>query len=209
MAKYTGPLCKLCRREMTPLMLKGRRCLTDKCAIKHKKYPPGPPRKRRTKLSDYGVQLREKQKIKRSYMLLETQFKRAFEEATRLKGVTGENMLVLLERRLDNVIYRLGFSSSRLQARQFVQHGHVTVNGKRVDIPSYQVKVNDIVEIKEDFKTNTMLEDAIKLSKAVGSVPQWLEVDYDKRSGKIIRLPERKDIEPIFNEQVVVELYSK
>jgi len=153
--------------------------------------------------------MREKQKIKRSYMLLETQFKRTFDEATRLKGVTGENMLVLLERRLDNVIYRLGFASSRLQARQFVQHGHVIVNSKRVDIPSYQVKVNDIVEIKEDFKTNTMLEDAIKLSKAVGSVPQWLEVDYEKRNGKIIRLPERKDIEPIFNEQVVVELYSK
>ncbi len=209
MAKYTGPLCKLCRREMTPLMLKGRRCLTDKCAIKHKKYPPGPPKKRRIKLSDYGVQLREKQKIKRSYMLLETQFKRVFEEATRLKGVTGENMLVLLERRLDNVVYRMGFASSRLQSRQLVQHGHVIINGKRVDIPSYQVKVNDIVEIKEDFKNNAILEDAIKLSKAVGSVPQWVEVDYEKRNGKIIRLPERKDIELIFNEQAVVELYSK
>lgn len=209
MAKYTGPLCKLCRREMTPLMLKGRRCLNDKCSIKHKKYPPGPPKKRRIKLSDYGVQLREKQKIKRSYMLLETQFKRVFEEATRLKGVTGENMLVLLERRLDNVVYRMGFASSRLQSRQLVQHGHVIINGDRVDIPSYQVKVNDTVEIKEDYKNNAILEDAIKLSKAIGSVPQWIEVDYDKRNGKIIRLPERKDIEPIFNEQAVVELYSK
>jgi small subunit ribosomal protein S4 len=190
-------------------MLKGRRCLTDKCAIKHKKYPPGPPKKRRIKLSDYGVQLREKQKIKRSYMLLETQFKRVFEEATRLKGVTGENMLVLLERRLDNVVYRMGFASSRLQSRQLVQHGHVIINGNRVDIPSYQVKVNDTVEIKEDYKNNAILEDAIKLSKAVGSVPQWVEVDYEKRNGKIIRLPERKDIEPIFNEQAVVELYSK
>ncbi len=209
MAKYTGPLCKLCRREMTPLMLKGRRCLNDKCSIKHKKYPPGPPKKRRIKLSDYGVQLREKQKIKRSYMLLETQFKRVFEEATRLKGVTGENMLVLLERRLDNVVYRMGFASSRLQSRQLVQHGHVIINGDRVDIPSYQVKVNDTVEIKEDYKNNAILEDVIKLSKAIGSVPQWIEVDYDKRNGKVIRLPERKDIEPIFNEQAVVELYSK
>lgn len=209
MAKYTGPLCKLCRREMTPLMLKGRRCLTEKCAIKHKKYPPGPPRKRRTKLSDYGVQLREKQKIKRSYMLLEGQFKRVFEEATRLKGVTGANMLMLLESRLDNVVYRMGFSSSRSQARQFVQHGHITVNGRRVDIPSYKIKTNDIVEVKEDYKTNTMLEDAIKLSKAMGSIPQWVDVDYEKRKGTIVRLPERKDIEPIFNEQVVVELYSK
>jgi len=194
---------------MTPLMLKGRRCLNDKCSIKHKKYPPGPPKKRRIKLSDYGVQLREKQKIKRSYMLLETQFKRVFEEATRLKGVTGENMLVLLERRLDNVVYRMGFASSRLQSRQLVQHGHVIINGDRVDIPSYQVKVNDTVEIKEDYKNNAILEDAIKLSKAIGSVPQWIEVDYDKRNGKVIRLPERKDIEPIFNEQAVVELYSK
>lgn len=209
MAKYTGPSCKLCRREMTPLMLKGQRCLTDKCAVKKKKYPPGPPRKRRTKLSEYGVQLREKQKIKRSYSLLERQFRLVFEEASRMKGVTGENMLSLLERRLDNLVYRMGFASSRMQARQFIQHGHVMVNGILVDIPSFRVKEGMNVEIKEDFKGNTILEDAIKLSKAISSVPEWVEVDYEKKTGKVLRLPNRQDIKANFNEQIVVELYSK
>lgn len=209
MAKYTGPQCKLCRREGMPLMLKGRRCLTEKCAVKRKKFPPGPPRKRRSKLSDYGVQLREKQKIKRSYVLMEKQFRSLFEEASRMKGVTGDNMLSLLERRLDNVLYRMGFASSRVQARQFIQHRHVLVNGHIVDIPSYRVRENCNIEIRDNFKENTMLEDAIKLSKAVSSVPEWVEVDHEGRNGKIVRLPARQDIQAAFNEQLVVELYSK
>lgn len=209
MGKYTGPSCKLCRREMVPLMLKGQRCLTDKCAIKKRKYPPGPPRKRRSKLSDYGVQLREKQRIKRSYGIMEKQFRSAFEDASRQKGVTGANMIILLERRLDNVVFRMGFASSRMQARQFIQHGHVQVNGQIVDIPSFRVRETSVVEIRESFKTNVMLEDAIKLSKAVGSVPAWVEVDFEKKSGKVIRLPQRSDVVANFNEQLVVELYSK
>jgi small subunit ribosomal protein S4 len=209
MAKYTGPSCKLCRREMVPLFLKGQRCLTDKCAIKKRKYPPGPPRKRRTKLSDYGVQLREKQKIKRMYGLMEGQFRRVFEDASHAKGVTSAQMMSLLERRLDNVVYRMGFASSRMQARQFVQHRHVTVNGKIVNIPSYRIRVNDLVEVRDNFKANPILEESIKLSKAVSSVPGWIEVDYENKKGKIVRLPERSDITATFNEQLVVELYSK
>ena len=210
MAKYTGPKCKLCRREMTPLMLKGQRCLTDKCPLKgNKKYPPGPPRKRRTKMSDYAVQLREKQKIKRAYGLLEKQFRLNFEEANRMKGVTGENMLSLLERRLDNVVYRMGFASSRMQARQLIQHKHVMVNGHVVDIASFIVKEGNQIELREYFKTNVILEDSIKLSKAIDSKPEWVDVDYDAKTGKIIRIPARADIKEGFNEQLVVELYSK
>lgn len=209
MAKYTGPSCKLCRREMVPLFLKGQRCLTDKCAIKKRKYPPGPPRKRRTKLSDYAVQLREKQKIKRSYGLMEGQFRRVFFDAARAKGITGAQMLTFLERRLDNVVFRMGFASSRMQARQFVHHRHLMVNGQIVNIPSYRIHVGDVIELRENFKTNVMLEDSIKLSKAVGSVPAWIEVDYEKKSGKIVRMPERSDLTATFNEQLVVELYSK
>lgn len=210
MAKYTGPKCKLCRREMTPLMLKGQRCLTDKCPLKgSKKYPPGPPRKRRSKMSDYAVQLREKQKIKRAYGLLEKQFRLNFEKANRLKGVTGENMLSLLERRLDNVVYRMGFASSRRQARQIIQHEHVMVNGRVVDIPSFIVKEGNQIEVREYFKANIILEDSIKLSKAIDSKPEWVDVDYESKSGKIIRIPARADIKEGFNEQLVVELYSK
>ena len=210
MAKYTGPKCKLCRREMTPLMLKGQRCLTDKCPLKgNKKYPPGPPRKRRTKMSDYAVQLREKQKIKRAYGLLEKQFRLNFEKANRMRGVTGENMLSLLERRLDNVVYRMGFASSRMQARQLIQHKHVMVNGHVVDIASFIVKEGNQIELREYFKTNVILEDSIKLSKAIDSKPEWVDVDYDAKTGKIIRIPARADIKEGFNEQLVVELYSK
>ena len=152
MGRYTGPRCKLCRREMTPLMLKGQRCLTDKCPVKgKKKYPPGPPRKRRAKLSDYAVQLREKQKIKRSYGLLEKQFRLLFQDALRMKGVTGDNMMSLLERRLDNVVFRMGFASSRTQARQLVKHKHVMVNGRVVDIPSFRVVEGTVVAIRENY----------------------------------------------------------
>ncbi|HOT45315.1 MAG TPA: 30S ribosomal protein S4 [Spirochaetota bacterium] len=210
MGRYTGPRCKLCRREMTPLMLKGQRCLTDKCPIKgKKKYPPGPPRKRRAKLSDYAVQLREKQRIRRSYGLLEKQFRLLFADALRMKGVTGDNMMSLLERRLDNVIFRMGFSSSRSQARQLVKHKHVTVNGRIVDIPSYRVVEGAVIAIREKFVSNVMLEDSIKLAKAIDSIPGWIEVDFEKRSGKIVRLPVREDLTSNFNDQLVVELYSK
>ncbi|MBN1531933.1 MAG: 30S ribosomal protein S4 [Spirochaetes bacterium] len=210
MARYTGPRCKLCRREMTPLMLKGQRCLTDKCPLKGKrKFPPGPPRKRRAKMSDYAVQLREKQKIRRSYGILESQFRLLFADANRMKGVTGDNMMSLLERRLDNVVYRMGFASSRSQARQFVQHGHVTVNGMIVDIPSFRVKEGMEIQIKPNYTGNVMIEDSIKLAKAVDSVPEWLEIDFENRRGKVVRLPVRQDITANFNEQLVVELYSK
>jgi small subunit ribosomal protein S4 len=209
MAKYVGPSCKICRREMMPLMLKGQRCLSDKCAVKKKKYPPGPPRRRRSKLSEYGIQLREKQKIRKSYGLLENQFRRLFLEASRMKGVTAENMLSLLERRLDNTVYRMGFASSRMQARQFIQHRHILVDGKIVDIPSFRIKESDVVELREDYKNNIMVEDAIKLSKAVGSIPEWVEVDFENKTGKVVRIPIKDDISANFNEQLVVELYSK
>jgi small subunit ribosomal protein S4 len=195
---------------MTPLMLKGQRCLTDKCPIKgKKKYPPGPPRKRRAKLSDYAVQLREKQRIRRSYGLLEKQFRLLFFDALKMKGVTGDNMMSLLERRLDNVIFRMGFSSSRSQARQLVKHKHVTVNGRIVDIPSYRVVEGAVIAIREKFVSNVMLEDSIKLAKAIDSIPGWIEVDFEKRTGKIVRLPVREDLTSNFNDQLVVELYSK
>ena len=209
MAKYIGPSCKICRREMMPLMLKGQRCLSDKCAVKKKKYPPGPPRRRRSKLSEYGIQLREKQKIRKSYGLLENQFRRLFQEASRMKGVTAENMLSLLERRLDNTVYRMGFASSRMQARQFIQHRHIVVDGKIVDVPSFRIKESAVVELREDFKNNIMVEDAIKLSKAVGSIPEWVEVDFENKTGKVVRIPIKDDITANFNEQLVVELYSK
>jgi small subunit ribosomal protein S4 len=219
MARYTESRCKLCRREMAPLMLKGQRCLTDKCPLKgKKKFPPGPPKKRRTKMSDYAVQLREKQKIKRSYGLLEKQFRLLFADAIRIKGVTGENMLSLLERRLDNVIYRMGFATSRSQARQFIRHNHIAVDGIVVNIPSFRVKEGTQVEVREIFKNNVMIEDSIQLSKATDSVAAWVEVDFENKKGKVVRMPVREDIAgrasgkdkgTIFNEQMVVELYSK
>jgi small subunit ribosomal protein S4 len=210
MGKYTGPRCKLCRREMTPLMLKGQRCLTDKCPVKgKKKYPPGPPRKRRAKMSDYAVQLREKQKMRRSYGLLEKQFNLLFKDALRIKGVTGDTLMSLLERRLDNVIYRMGFASSRMQARQLVKHKHIVVDGRVVDIASFRVDEGSVVSVRENYAGNVMIEDSIKLAKATDSVPSWIEMDFEKRSGKIVRLPVRGDITSIFNDQLVVELYSK
>ncbi|MDA3899002.1 MAG: 30S ribosomal protein S4 [Spirochaetes bacterium] len=209
MAKYTGPSCKICRREGMPLLLKGQRCLTEKCSIKKKKYPPGPQKKRRTKLSEYGIQLREKQKIRKTYGVLEKQFRLVFQEANRMKGVTGENMLSLLERRLDNVIYRMGLASSRNMARQLVQHGHILVNGKRVDIASYRVKEGSAISLDDKFLENVTVTEAIKLSKAISSKPEWLDVDYDNKKGSVTRLPKRDDIKMSFNEQLVVELYSK
>lgn len=210
MGRYAGPSCKICRREGFPLMLKGQRCLTDKCAIKKKKYPPGLPKKnRRSKYSEYAVQLREKQRIKRTYGLLEGQFRENFEKASRMRGDTGEQMLSLLERRLDNVVYRMGFASSRMQARQYVSHRHVLVDGSIVDIPSFKVNEGSQIEVREKFKENVTLQDSIKLSKATSSAPEWVEVEYEKASGKVLRLPRRQDILADFNERLVVELYSK
>ena len=209
MAKYTGPSCKICRREGMPLLLKGQRCLTEKCALRKKKYPPGPQKKRRTKLSEYGIQLREKQKIRKTYGVLEKQFRLVFQEANRMKGVTGENMLSLLERRLDNVVYRMGLASSRSMARQLIQHGHIMVNGTRVDIASFRVKEGAVISLEEKFSDNVSVAESIKLSKAISSKPEWLEVDYDNKKGSVTRLPKREDIQMSFNEQLVVELYSK
>jgi small subunit ribosomal protein S4 len=210
MAKYTGPSCKLCRREGMPLMLKGQRCMTDKCAVKKKKYPPGLPKKnRRSKFSEYAVQLREKQKIKRSYGLLEGQFRRNFEKSSKMRGVTGDNMLSLLERRLDNVVYRMGFASSRMQARQLINHNHILVNNNIVNISSFIINEGCTVEIKSKFKDNLMLKDSIKLSKATNSVPEWVSVEFEEAKGKILRLPTRQDITDNFNERLVIELYSK
>ncbi|TFH38797.1 MAG: 30S ribosomal protein S4, partial [Chrysiogenales bacterium] len=174
-----------------------------------KKYPPGPPRKRRAKMSDYAVQLREKQKIRRSYGLLEKQFRLLFHDALQKKGVTGDILMSLLERRLDNVVFRMGFASSRTQARQLVRHKHVLVDGKSVDIPSFRVKENNVIAIKEKYANNIMIEDSIKLAKATDSVPGWIEMDFEKRSGKIVRLPVRDDLTSSFNDQLVIELYSK
>jgi len=209
MGRYLGPSCKLCRREGTPLMLKGKRCNTDKCAIKKKKYPPGPPKKRRSKFSEYGQQLRAKQKIKRFYGLYEKQFRIIYHKSTRMKGITGDNMLCLLERRLDNTIYKMGFASSRKQARQLIHHTHFLVDNKIVNIPSYKVKEGSIIEPKPNYIDNIMLNESIKLSKAIGSIPDWVEIDFENKKGKILRLPIREDIKEIFNEQLVVELYSK
>ncbi len=210
MAKYTGPKCKQCRREMAALMLKGQRCLTDKCPVKgKKKYPPGPPRKKRTKMSDYAVQLREKQKVRRTYGILEKQFRNLFDDASRMKGITGDNLLSLLERRLDNTVFRMGFASSRMQARQLVQHRHITINSSIVDKSSYRISEGMKIGITEKFKVNAILEDSIKLAKAVDSVPDWVEVDFENKSGTITRLPLRSDVLDNFNEQLVVELYSK
>ncbi len=190
-------------------MLKGQRCLTEKCPIKKKKGAPGPQHKKKTKLSEYGIQLREKQKIKRTYGLLEGYFRTLFIEANRMKGVTGSNMLSLLERRLDNVVYRMGFASSRSMARQLIQHGHVKVNGRRLDIASYRVREGNEVEIDTSFTENASLLESVKLSKAINSKPEWVEVDFEAKKGRIARLPKREDILMNFNEQLVVELYSK
>lgn len=208
MARYTGPSCRLCRRENMELFLKGDRCYTDKCAIKRRNYPPGQHGQGRSKTSSYGVQLREKQKVRRIYGLLEKQFRSYFAEADRLKGVTGETLLSLLERRLDNVVYRLGFASSRSESRQLVRHGHFTLNGKKVDIPSIQTKVGDVIELREKSKKITSINDALEAVVRRG-IPQWLELDRDAFKGNLRALPLREDITTPIQEQLVVELYSK
>ncbi|MDR2701202.1 MAG: 30S ribosomal protein S4 [Spirochaetaceae bacterium] len=211
MARYTGPVCRLCRAEGKKLMLKGERCKSDKCAINRKRPAPGKdPKGRLGKRSDYGLQLREKQRLRRIYGMQERQFRLFFERALRMAGITGENLFVLLERRLDNAVYRLRFAASRSQARQLVLHGHVRVNGKRVSIPSYLVKPEDIIEIKEGSKNLVVIKEALKENSRAGVMP-WLELDPDGMKGKFLAVPRRSDITDLADvkEQMIVEYYSK
>ncbi len=207
MARYTGPVCRLCRREGMKLFLKGERCYTEKCAIEKRNFPPGQHGKsRRQKLAGYGIQLREKQKVKRIYGVLEDQFRRYFEAADRTRGITGETLLQLLERRFDNVIYRLGLATSRAQARQLVRHGHFQVNGKKVDIPSYSLRAGDTVTIKATSEKNVTIAHAMEEVKGRG-IPGWLT--FDGAAGKVMSLPTREQINLPVQEQLIVELYSK
>jgi len=209
MARYIGPVCRLCRREGMKLFLKGERCYTDKCAIEKRNVPPGQHgRGRRQKIVGYGVQLREKQKVKRTYGVLENQFRRYFEAADRQKGITGELLLQALERRLDNVIYRLGFATSRAQARQLVRHGHFTVNGRKVDIPSYPVRAGETVAVRTTSGQNPTILHAMEEVKGRG-IPEWLLLDADKKAGTVSSLPTREQINLPVQEQLIVELYSK
>ena len=209
MARYIGPVCRLCRRETMKLFLKGERCYTEKCAIEKRNFPPGQHTKmRRAKLVGYGMQLREKQKVKRIYGVLENQFRRYFEMAERQRGITGETLLQLLERRFDNVIYRLGLATSRSQARQMVRHGHFLINDRKVDVPSYSLKAGDVVTVRATSAKNTSIQHAIEEVKGRG-IPQWLEFDPDKLSGRVASLPTREQINLPVQEQLIVELYSK
>ncbi len=208
MARYTGPVCRMCRRENMKLYLKGDRCYSDKCAYERRSYAPGQHGQRRTKLSDYGIQLREKQKIKRIYGLQEKQFKSYFKEADRQKGVTGTNFLILLERRLDNTVYRLGFANSRAQARQLVRHGHFLVNGRKVDIPSYLLRPGDVITVREKSRQLAVINDALEALPRRGMMP-WLELDKDKYQGVFRSLPTREEIPLPVQEHLVVEFYSK
>ncbi len=209
MANYTGSDCRICRRENVKLFLKGDRCYSDKCAFDRRSYPPGEHGERRgRKISDYGIQLREKQKIKRIYGLSEKQFHLFFERADRQKGITGANLLISLERRLDNVVYRLGFASSRAQARQLVQHSHFLVNGRKVNIPSLQVKIGDAVEVRERSRKVQLIQDSLDAVVRRG-VPQWLDLEKDNLKGVVKSLPVREDLTMPMQEQLVVELYSK
>ena len=210
MARYIGPVCRLCRREGMKLFLKGERCYTDRCAIEKRNFIPGQHGKSRRmrKMLGYGVQLREKQKVKRTYGVLEAQFRRYFEQADRAKGITGETLLQLLERRLDNVIYRLGFATSRSQSRQLVRHGHFTVNGRKTDIPSFQVKPGDVVAVRENSRKTATILHAQEEVKGRG-IPEWLSVDADGFSATISTVPTREQINLPVQEQLIVELYSK
>lgn len=206
MARYTGATCKLCRREGMKLFLKGDRCYTDKCAFVKRSYAPGQHGANRKKVSEYGMQLREKQKAKRIYGVLETQFRNTYERAEKIKGVTGENLLRLLEMRLDNVVFRLGFASSRVEARQLVNHGHFLVNGKKVDIASYKVSVNDVISVREKSRASEKFKTFVENPKAL---PQWLTANLENFEGKVVAEPSREDIDVPVNETLIVELYSK
>lgn len=208
MARYTGNKCKLCRREGMKLFLKGQRCFTDKCAIARRDYPPGVHAQKRTKVTEYGVRLREKQKLKRIYGVLEKKFKLYFQEAERLKGNTGENLMMLLERRLDNVVLACGFALSRNHARQLISHGHFTVNGRRVDIASIQVRPGDAIEPGKKEKTRKLVAESVEVNKSQ-PVPSWIEVNRDAMTARVVGIPRREDVPHPIQEQLIVELSSR
>ena len=208
MARYTGADCRLCRREGTKLFLKGDRCYTDKCAMERRAYAPGEAGRKRVKENEYLLQLREKQKTKRIYGVLEKQFRAYYDIASRKQGVTGENLLTILESRLDNVVYRLGFAKSRAEARQQVRHGHIHVNGRRVDIPSFRVRPGDLISVAPKAKEMLVIKSALISNERV-QVPAWLEVDIEKLQGSVLSLPQRDQIDLDIREQLIVELYSK
>jgi len=208
LARYTGPVCKVCRREGGKLFLKGQRCYTDKCAVVTRENPPGQHGQGRIRTSEYRIHLREKQKVRSTYGLSESQFKRYYEMARSQRGATGENLLVLLERRLDNIIYRSGFTTSRAEARQLIDHGHFRVNGRKTDIPSYLVKEGDVIEVKEKSKTLHAIVEALEIREQRGSV-EWIEVDADARKATVKALPERTDLPMAVEERLIVEFYSK
>jgi small subunit ribosomal protein S4 len=208
LARYTGPQCRLCRRETEKLFLKGDRCYTEKCSVERRQYPPGQHGQRRGKLSDYGIQLREKQKVRNTYGILENQFRKYFEKAERKKGVTGEVLLQLLETRMDNIVYRMGFAANRSSARQLVRHGHFHVNGKPVDIPSYSIRVGDVIEVKDSSRDINIIKDSLSRVEQRG-IPTWLEIDFQNFKGKVVQIPAREDIQLTAQEQLIIELYSK
>jgi small subunit ribosomal protein S4 len=210
MARYSGPVCRLCRREGMKLFLKGERCHTEKCAIERRNFVPGQHGKdRKPKIVGYGLQLREKQKTRRYYRLLETQFRNLFEKASHMTGITGENLLGMLEKRLDNVVYRMGLGTSRAQARQMVRHGHFQVNGRKTNIPSFQVRPNDVIEVREKSRNNPAILSA-RDTTAHSPTPNWMEVDKDNLRARVLAQPKREELVQIqINEQLIVELYSK
>lgn len=209
MARYTGSVCRICRRENTKLFLKGDRCYGEKCGFERRSYPPGQHgQQRRRKVSDYCIQLREKQKVKRMYGLLEQQFQSNFKKAERMKGITGSNLLLLLERRLDNIVYRLGFASSRNQARQLVRHDHFLINGRKVNIPSYLVKVGDTITLREKSRKAQVFLESMETVARRG-IPEWLEMDNENFTGAVKAFPNREDLTMPIQEQLIVELYSK
>ncbi|EOD01018.1 30S ribosomal protein S4 [Caldisalinibacter kiritimatiensis] len=207
MARYTGPVCRLCRREGQKLYLKGEKCYTDKCPVTRRNYAPGQHGQMRKKLTNHGIQLREKQKVRRYYGVSEVQFRKYFKMADKMDGITGENLLKVCEMRLDNVVYRLGLAASRKEARQLINHGHFTVNGKKVDVPSYLTSIGDVIEIKDKSKASPKFKGLVESHR--GNVPQWLEVDAENMQGKIIAEPRREDIEIPIEEHLIVEWYSK
>jgi small subunit ribosomal protein S4 len=208
MARYTGASCRQCRREGTKLFLKGDRCFTEKCGVERRAYPPGQHGQGRTRTSDYGLQLREKQKVKRMYGLAEKQFRGTMDAATRMRGRAGENLLVLLEQRLDNVVFRLGFATSRSEARQLVRHGHFEVNGRKVDVPSFRVKTGTLVRLRESSRQISRITEALEALER-RSIPGWLELDKDNFAGVVKAAPTREDITMPIQEQLIVELYSR
>lgn len=207
MARYTGPVCRLCRREGTKLYLKGDRCYTDKCAINRRNYAPGQHGQGRKKITNHGMQLREKQKVRRYYGVLEGQFEKYFEMADTMSGITGENLLKILELRFDNIVFRLGLASSRAEARQLVVHGHFTINGRKADIPSMILKTGDVIQVKEKSRSSVKFKDLVENHK--NTAPQWLEIDSENYTGKVVSEPVREDIELPIEERLIVEWYSK